>query len=193
MLTTVLKSVLIISFMLILPGNVSAAEDRPNPIDKITLLGLDLTQSDLNSVRQQLWDIGGFKQARSTVRQRNIDKFFAVSRLKDSYYVEFHYDNAGKVTSAYQLFEYRTIEFQNRRTPVQTRAVALEIMKQIGQPTQVLRKGWGGMPDYNAYIWKNDLMTVEVDREGSDILGNVFVKYTVNRDPYFVADKDKPQ
>ena len=192
MLTTVLKSLLIISVMLTLPGNVSAA-DRPKPIDKITLLGLDLTKSSLDSVRQKLWDIGGFQQARSTVRQRNIDKFFSVSRFKDSYYVEFHYDNAGKVTSAYQLFEYRTIEFQNRRTPVQTRAVALEIMQQIGQPTQVIRKGWGGMPGYNAYIWKNDLMTVEVDREGSEILGNVFVKYTVNRDPYFVADKDKPQ
>ena len=192
MLTTVLKSLIIISVMLTLPGNVSAA-DRPKPIDKITLLGLDLTKSSLDSVRQKLWDIGGFQQARSTVRQRNIDKFFSVSRFKDSYYVEFHYDNAGKVTSAYQLFEYRTIEFQNRRTPVQTRAVALEIMQQIGQPTQVIRKGWGGMPGYNAYIWKNDLMTVEVDREGSEILGNVFVKYTVNRDPYFVADKDKPQ
>ncbi|MDG4812806.1 hypothetical protein P8629_07285 [Hydrogenovibrio sp. 3SP14C1] len=192
MLTTVLKSLLIISVMLTLPGNVSAA-DRPKPIDKITLLGLDLTKSSLDSVRQQLWDIGGFQQARSTVRQRNIDKFFSVSRFKDSYYVEFHYDNAGNVTSAYQLFEYRTIEFQNRRTPVQTRAVALEIMQQIGQPTQVIRKGWGGMPGYNAYIWKNDLMTVEVDREGSEILGNVFVKYTVNTDPYFVADKDKPQ
>lgn len=168
-----------------------AADERPKPIDQITFLGLTLTDNDLDSVRKQLWDIGGFKQAKSTKRQRNIDKFFTWSRMRDSYYVEFRYDNAGKITSAFRLFRPQSILFENRRTPISTKAVAQTIVKQIGQPTGIVRKGWGGSPDYTAYIWQNDQLTVEVDREGSERYGNVFIRYTVNRDPYFVAEKGK--
>ncbi|WP_237260284.1 hypothetical protein [Thiomicrospira sp. S5] len=169
-----------------------AADERPKPIDQITLLGLTVTDSDLDSVRKQLWDIGGFKQADSTKRQRNLDKFFTWSRMRDSYYVEFRYDNAGKTTSAYRLFRPQSIEFDNRLTPISTKAVARTIVEQIGQPTRIIRKGWGGSPDYTAYIWQNDQMKVEVDREGSERYGNVFIRYTVmNRDPYFVAEKGK--
>lgn len=173
------------------PINGWAADERPKPIDQITFLGLTLTDNDLDSVRQQLWDIGGFKQADSTKRQRNLDKFFTWSRMRDSYYVEFRYDNAGKITSAYRLFRPQSILFENRRTPISTKAVAQTIVKQIGPPTRIIRKGWGGSPDYTAYIWQNDQLKVEVDREGSERYGNVFIRYTVNRDPYFVAEKDK--
>ena len=161
-------------------------------VKDVSFLGMKLLEQDLNGVRNQLWNIGGFLQDPSTTKQRNIDKFFTWSNIRDSYYVEFRYDNAGKVASAMRLYRPESILNANKRTPIETRDIALEIIAQIGQPTQVIRKGWGGSPSYRSYIWKDDELTVIVDREGSEIYGNVFVKYIVNKvDPYFVEPKDK--
>lgn len=167
--------------------------DQPYPIDQVRLLGLTLVDNDLNVVRRQLWNIGGFLQARSTVKQRNVDKFFTWSRIRDSYYVEFRYDHSGKITSAKQLFRPASIELVNRYSDIKTREVAQELIDQIGQPTSIQRKGWGGTPNYTAYTWQGDQLTIVVDREGSDRYGNVFIKYTVKRDPYFVAQKKEEE
>ncbi|MDG6778019.1 hypothetical protein QCB44_04775 [Thiomicrorhabdus sp. zzn3] len=148
-------------------------------LNEVKLLGIKLSDAGLNQVRQHLWDIGGFQQARSTVRQRNIDKFFTWSRLRDSYYVEFRYNHAGKVTSAKRLYRPYSIEASNRRTAISTREVALGLIAELGQPHQVMRKGWGGTLSYSSFIWEDDKMKITVDREGSELLGNVFVEYQV--------------
>lgn len=176
------------AILLVLSGNVYA---EPVPIDEVKLVGIPIVSSTLNSVRSHLWDIGGFLQARSTVRQRNVDKFFTWSNLNDSYYLKFQYNNAGEVVSAYRLFRHESIAFQNRRTPIKTREVALKLIAEIGQPTQVIRKSALGGNSYNAYVWKGNQMTVVLDRQGSEIYGNIFIEYLVNKDPFFVAEKEE--
>lgn len=172
-------------------GETVPKPEKPYPIDEVRFLGITLPDNNLNVVRRQLWDIGGFLQARSTVKQRNIDKFFTWSRIRESYYVEFRYDHAGKITSAKQLFRPASIELVNRYSDIKTREVAQQLIDQIGQPTRLERKGWGGTPNYTSYIWEGEKLTIVIDREGSDRFGNVFVKYTVKRDPYFVAQKQE--
>ncbi|MGC9385369.1 MAG: hypothetical protein ACP5D0_00340 [Hydrogenovibrio sp.] len=178
--------------LLVFTGASWTAEDTPETpktVDEITLFGLSLVDLKAKDIRKHLRQLGGFHEARATYAQRNIDKFFPWSRMKDSYYVEFRYDGTGRLTSVYRLYRPESIAFENRLSRITTREVAQTIVSQIGQPTQVVRKGWGGSPDYTAYIWKSDQMTVEVDRQGSELYGNVFVRYTVNRDPYLVAEK----
>lgn len=170
-------------------SSANAAEpEAARDLSKVKLLGLQLSSADLNVVRKHLWDIGGFQQARSTVRQRNIDKFFTWSRIRDSYYVEFRYNNAGNITSVRRLFRPYSIENSNRRSAISTRDVALELIPEIGQPMQVEKKGWGGTMTYSSYRWEDDNIKVVVDREGGESLGNVFVEYTVKtQSPYEVA------
>lgn len=163
------------------------------PIKDVTLLGLKLTESNQDKVRTQLWDIGGFLQAKSTIKQRNVDKFFAWSNIRDSYYVEFRYNNAGDIHSAKRLYRALSIEHSNLRTPLRTREVAIKLIEQIGQPTQIIRKGWGGSPSYPSFIWEDEQVTVILDREGSEIYGNIFVQYIVkNVDPFFVEVEPEP-
>lgn len=155
-------------------------------------LGMKLTDLDYASVRTQLLGVGGFKQDRTTTQLRNVDKFFTSYNLRDSYYIEFRYNDAGNVVSVKRLYRPNSILNANKRTPIDTRDVAFSIIDQAGQPTQVLRKGWGGSPTYSAYIWKDEDLTIIVDREGSELYGNVFVEYIVNKqDPYFVEPKFK--
>ncbi len=172
------------------------AADNPTKSDTsvdlsaVRFLGLELKSADLNKVREHLWAIGGFDQARSTVRQRNIDKFFTKSRIRDSYYVEFHYNNAGNVTSVKRLYRPYSTENSNRRTAISTKEVALQLIPDLGQPVQVETKGWGGTLTYSSYRWEDDTMSVVIDREGSEKLGNVFVEYTVKTEsPYAIAEK----
>lgn len=170
--------------------SVEAADEENPPLAQVTLLGIELATANLNQVREQLWDIGGFMQARSTVRQRNIDKFFTWSRIRDSYYVEFRYNNSGNVTSVKRLYRPYSIEHQNRRSAITTDEVAEKLSADLGQPFMV-RKGWGGSLSYSSYRWEDDKIQVLIDREGGEQLGNVFVQYTIKeQSPYAVAQKD---
>lgn len=174
---------------------IQAAEEptaAPKAIKKVTLLGLDLIEADVKEVRTHLSAIGGFLQAKSTIKQRNLDRFFTWSRIRDSYYLQFRYNHAGKVTSVTRLYRPYSIENSNRRTNIGTKDVARQLTEHLGQkPTSAKRKGWGGTLSYTAYTWQDEKITITVDRQGSEKLGNVFVKYTINNhDPYEVI-KDK--
>lgn len=176
--------IILTSFLPWIPANAK----EPKPIDQVTVVGISPLKHSLNSVRQHLWSIGGFRQAAFSVRQRNVDKFFATTRMVESYYLEFHYDNAGKITRIYQLYRPISNRLSETQNPLKTRYIAEEISQQIGDPTQIKTKGSAGSPNYAAYIWQNDKLTVKVDREGNDAFGNIYVQYTVNqRDPYLVS------
>lgn len=176
-------------WLLIVWGFISPvhAED-PQPIDQVTVMGINPLKHSLNSVRRHLWNIGGFKQAAFSVRKRNVDKFFSVTRATESYYLEFFYDNAGRITSIYQLYRPFTGRFSESKTALTTQALAKSLEQQIGPPTLTETKGSAGSPNYSAYIWQDDKITVKIDRQGNDAFGNIFVQYTVNqRNPYLVS------
>lgn len=154
------------------------------PIDDVKILGVTIVDQDVATVRQLLWDIGGFLQAKSTLRQKNIDKFFPVSQIRDTYYIEFRYNPDGDVHTVTRQFRYSSSSYNNRLFPILTREIAAEIASQIGQPTKVVRKSWGSGPSYNSYIWEGEKITVTVDREGSDFYGNIFVRYRNKVDPF---------
>ena len=173
--------------------SVNANDDQAAPgnsLKETEFLGLKLIEADINKVRAHLWDIGGFLQAKTTIRQRNIDKFFTWSTIQDSYHVVFRYNHAGKVVSVKRLYRPYSTENSNRRTAISTREVALKLIEQLGQPSRIETKGWGGMPSYPSYTWQDESMKVVVDREGSEYLGNVFVKYTVKTQKPYAVDKN---
>jgi len=157
------------------------------PVDTIKVLGINLIQADITAVRSHLWSIGGYLQAKDSVKQHNYDKFFPWSTMRDSYYILFRYNHAGKITSVKRLYRPYSIEKSNRRTAITTREVARPLIQKLGAPTKIQTKGWGGSLGYRAYIWQDEKVTITIDREGGEKLGNIFVQYTVNiHDPYEV-------
>lgn len=165
--------------------------DSEKPLKEVKFLGLKLIEANLNTVRSHLWDIGGFLQAKTTVKQRNIDKFFPWSTIRDSYHVTFQYNHAGDVVSVKRVYRPYSIVNSNKRTPIETKDVALKLIENLGQPTQSVRKGWGGTLSYQSFIWQDDDVKITVDREGSERLGNVFVEYIIkNNDRYAVIKDD---
>ncbi|GAB6070257.1 hypothetical protein JCM30760_13540 [Thiomicrorhabdus hydrogeniphila] len=190
---------LVFSFCLILafPLTSVAAETKDNPSNTLAdkakalkdtqFLGIKLADANLDSVRKQLWDIGGFLQAKSTIRQRNIDKFYPWSTLRDSYYITFRYNNAGNLTSVKRLYRPYGEKGSHKNRAIATREVALKLMTDLGQPNNIERKNSDGGMSYLSYTWQDKDMKITIDREGSNILGNVFVEYTLkNNNPYEV-------
>lgn len=184
-----------VSILLMLLLSVSApnalAADAAQRISEFTFLGLQLDGANKSLIEGQMNNLGGFKKARSTAKADNIDKFFPINQMRDSYFIQFRYRYDGELFSVKRLFRPQSTQFENRRDPIQTRQVALQIVKQIGQPTRIERKSWGGSPSYNAYIWENKRVKIVVDREGSEIYGNVFMQYQLKANPYMVADQGK--
>jgi hypothetical protein len=180
--------------ILILTGSIAvsqAEETAVKPINEVEFFGLELINADLETVRNHLWGIGGFLQAKTTVRLRNLDKFFAWYNMQDSYYVQFRYNQAGKVTSVKRLYRPYSLESAHQNNEIKTKDIALKLIKQIGQPTGMVKKGWGGGFKYPAYTWQDDKVTIRVDREGSTNLGNVFIEYIIDINDPFEVKKAK--
>jgi len=138
-----------------------------------------------------LWDIGGFLQAKSTVQQRNIDKFFPWSTIRDSYHVTFQYNHAGDVVSVKRVYRPYSLLNNNKRSPINTKDVALKLIPDLGQPTQTVRKGWGGGLSYPSYTWQDETMQISIDREGSEKLGNVYIEYVIKTKDRYAVVKDQ--
>lgn len=154
-------------------------------INNATFFGISVIDSDVNTIRKQLWDIGGFNQARSSKKKRAFDKFFPSYQAKDSYFIEFRYTSTGELLSAKQLFKPLSLDFKNKRSRIKTKEVALDLIEQLGQPTRIITVG--GSRAYSSYEWETDKLKIKVDREGAEFLGNVFLSYKIKTDPYFVV------
>lgn len=160
------------------------------PPEQAELLGLKLTEANMESVRAHLRNLGGFKQDRATADHRNMDKFFAYSNLRDSYYVQFRYDANGKVVSAKRLFRRSGTHFNNDYRDVETQQVARQLIQTYGQPNQVIRKSLNGLPSYASFVWQDDEVRITVDRVGSDSYAPIFIEYEVSTDPYVAKQED---
>lgn len=180
---------LLIAWQFAIASSVHAATDKP--LKDITFLGLKISESKVKEVRNHLWDIGGFLQAKTSVTQHNIDKFFPWSTIRDSYYVLFEYNHAGEITSVKRLFRPYSAEQSNRRTAVTTKEIARKMIPELGKPSAVERKGWGGTMSYHSYAWEDEDMQITIDREGSEKLGNVFIKYKLKKHDRFAVEKDE--
>lgn len=191
--TQILKLTLVFITALITHSNVVAEDDPEQPVkglNETEFLGLKLAEANINSVRSHLWDVGGFLQAKSTVKQRNIDKFYPWSTIRDSYYISFEYNHAGNVVSVTRLYRPYSTELNNKRSAITTKEVALKFISEYGQPTAIQTKGWGGSPSYPSFIWENEMLRILIDREGSELYGNVFIRYEIKNNRRFeVAEK----
>lgn len=177
--------VYVLILLMLFSVNIQAQNQIIEP-SQAKLLGIKLIEADMDAVRVHIKDIGGFQQDRTTLKHRNMDKFFAYSHLRDSYYVEFQYDPNGKVVAAKRLFRRSAKHFNNEYRDLQTEDVARQLIQTYGQPQQVIRKNRDGLYRYASYIWRDQDMTITLDRVGSDSMAPIFLRYELQTDRYVV-------
>ncbi|WP_248849765.1 hypothetical protein [Thiomicrospira microaerophila] len=185
-----MRSRLLWFLLMLLP--IHSACLQAEPLDKVTFLGLDLFEADKASVRQHLNDLGGFRQERATFSHPNMDKFFPVSQLKDSYYIVFRYDANGQIISVKRLYRRNGLHLVNQYRDIGTQDIARLMLTELGQPQQTQRKGREGGLSYPSYTWQNDQLTIRLDHRGSDPLQPIFIEYILARDPFVKKDEETP-
>lgn len=166
------------------------AEIEAQTLSDVTFLGLNLFEADKSSVRKHLNHLGGFRQERATFSHPNLDKFFPVSQLKDSYYVEFRYDANGQIVSVKRLFRRNGVHLVNQYRDLTTQDIARLMINDLGQPQQTARKVNEGGLSYPSYTWQTDQLTIRVDHLGSNSLQPIFIHYQLMRDPF--VEKREP-
>jgi len=169
--------------------NFAQAEQTP---DQVTLLGINLLSADQTLVRKHLREVGGFRQERATFSHPNVDKFFPVSNLRDSYYIEFRYDANGQIVSAKRLYRRSGRHSINEFRDLTTQDLARKLASELGQAPQVSRKQREGNASYPTYSWQTTDLSIKIDHQASNPLQPIFVEYTLARDP-FVAKIDPPE
>lgn len=181
---------LLIPVMLCLSTPSFSAE--PLAPKQVRFLGLEVANLTQKQVRQQLWQIGGFKFSRSSRHKHNIDKFFTQTRLEDSYSVTFYYNDLGEVTRFRRLYRPYSTRGDNNGRLANTQRIARALSKELG-PAQVQRKGWGGFHPYLSYSWQDEEVAIRIDRVGEHPMGDVFIEYQIKKhDPYTVKDEQNP-
>ncbi|WP_052501537.1 hypothetical protein [Thiomicrospira microaerophila] len=161
-------------------------------LDQVKLVGIDLFNANQTQVRQHIRHIGGFQQERATFNHPNVDKFFPVSNLRDSYYLEFRYDANGQIVSAKRLYRRSGVRLINEYRDITTQDLARLLSAELGQPPKVLRKQREGGLSYPSYIWETEDITIKIDHRGSSPYQPIFVEYKLARDP-FAAKIEEPE
>ena len=152
-------------------------------IEQINPIGLDLAATDVAGVRDHLWQLGGVSLARKS-NGHNFDKFFTRTRFEDSRYLTFRYDPQGQVVSFKRVYHPLKAKVRNQSRRVQTRDIAQKLAQTLGPATDRRYKTWAGMPGYSVYIWEDETLKIQIDRQGSDPMGDVYILYTLKaRDP----------
>lgn len=155
------------------------------------LFDMPLFEATRERVNQHFAKIGGFKQSRASFRKKHYDKFYSISQLADSYYLDFRFNSAEQLTLATQLyrpFNDSLVQNIDRNSKMlTTRRLAVKMSEKYGPPTGIIRKGWGGFKTYNAYYWEDEQIKISIDRQGNEALGNVFVQYQMKNIPSYLA------
>lgn len=166
----------------------SAVIIAPKDVEVFDIPLLSATQKTIN---KRFASIGGFKQSRASFKQKHFDKFYSNSQLADSYYLDFRFNNAGQVTSLTRLYRpYNhsvTDSIDQNSQALTTKRLAQKFVSLLGQPTAMQRKGWGGFQPYIVYIWEDDAMRITIDRQGSESLGKVFMRYEIKNTSLYLA------
>lgn len=171
--------------------NVAFAEEAPIKPAEAKLFDLPLQKITQKELNEHFAKIGGFKQSRSSYGQKHFDRYYSPSQLEESYYLDFRFNSEGQLTSATQLYrpfnhspEISVDQNSQQLTP---RRLAMRFVEQYGQPTAIERKGWGGFSQYNAYFWEDETLKITIDRQGSESLGTIFVRYEIKNIPLYLA------
>lgn len=181
---------------LTLPAGCFAEENEQPPLklEEATVFDLPILSATQDSINEHFKTLGGFNQSRSSLNQPHFNKYYSPSQLADSYYLDFRFNKAGEVTSVTQLYRpyNRSIQqsVNGNSRALSTQDLARKLSKQYGNPTSMVRKGWGGFSQYIAYFWENDQIKIQIDRQGEESLGNVYVKFEIKQRARYLASSE---
>ncbi len=131
-----------------------------------SLLGLKLVSANKDDIRQSLFSWDGFDQAKSTLYRKQFNRFYPKNILRETYRLDFRYEQDGRFASMQILYRPFSPEYANQKQGIDISDIVAQLTPIIGSPNARFRRTASGLPSYNAYQWEDDKVSILLDREG---------------------------
>jgi hypothetical protein len=130
------------------------------------LLGLKLASANKDDIRKSFFTWDGFEQSKATLYRKQFNRFYPKNILRETYRVDFRYEQDGRFASMNMLYRPFSNEYTNTQQGIDIPDIVQQLVPIIGKPNMRLRRMVSGLPSYNAYQWEDDKVTILLDREG---------------------------
>ncbi|WP_319557579.1 hypothetical protein [Thiomicrorhabdus sp.] len=154
-------------------AQVPAGATEDQKLQQFRLLDIQLYQAQRDKLRQQLAELGGFKQSRATWGFQLKDRYFSRLQLPDSRYIVFHFDKEGRVSQFKRVFRNinsANIDLKQDQTGSWRTLsdIARDLVEQIGAPTHSQLHQTNGLHSYKSFQWHAQYMQISLDHLNHD-------------------------
>lgn len=130
------------------------------------LLGLKLVSTNKDEIQKSLYSWDGLDQSQSTLYRKQFNRFYPKYILRETYRLDFRYEQDGRFASMQVLYRPFLPEYANQNQGIDIPDIVAQLTPIIGAPNARFRRTASGLPSYNAYKWEDEKVTIMLDREG---------------------------
>ncbi len=130
------------------------------------LLGLKLVSTNKDEIQKSLYSWDGLDQSQSTLYRKQFNRFYPKNILRETYRLDFRYEQDGRFASMQVLYRPFLPEYANQNQGIDIPDIVAQLTPIIGAPNARFRRTASGLPSYNAYQWEDEKVTIMLDREG---------------------------
>lgn len=130
-----------------------------------SLLGLKVNEMTQEEIRKGLFKWDGVKKPAASLNSKQMDRFYPVNILRETYRIDFRYELDGSFASLHIRYRPYNSEYNNRNKPLSIKEVRAQLEPQIGSPTSRIRRQESALESYDSYRWEDEQVSITIDYE----------------------------
>ena len=130
-----------------------------------SLLGMKVSEMSQTEIRQVLFKWDGVKKPQASLQSKQMDRFYPVNILRETYRVDFRYELDGSFSSLQIRYRPYHSEYKNSGLPLSIKDVRAQLEPTIGSPTSRVRRTESVLQSYESYRWEDEQVSITLDFE----------------------------
>jgi len=130
-----------------------------------SLLGLKVSELSQTEIRQALYKWDGLMKPQASLHSKQMDRFYPVNILRETYRVDFRYELDGSFSSLQIRYRPYHSEYKNSNLPLSIKDVRAQLEPTIGSPTSRVRRTESVLQSYESYRWEDEQVSITLDFE----------------------------
>ncbi|MCL4556304.1 MAG: hypothetical protein B7Z05_01445 [Thiotrichales bacterium 32-46-8] len=130
-----------------------------------SLLGLKVSELSQTEIRQALYKWDGVMKPQASLHSKQMDRFYPVNILRETYRVDFRYELDGSFSSLQIRYRPYHSEYKNSSLPLSIKDVRTQLEPTIGSPTSRVRRTESVLQSYESYRWEDEQVSITLDFE----------------------------
>lgn len=130
-----------------------------------SLLGMKVSEMSQTEIRQTLFKWDGLMKPQASLHSKQMDRFYPVNILRETYRVDFRYELDGSLSSLQIRYRPYHSEYKNSGLPLSIKDVRAQLEPTIGSPTSRIRRTESVLQSYESYRWEDEQVSITLDFE----------------------------